>query len=109
VQDYYSLFDVFCLPSLFEGLPVVGIEAQASGLPLLVSDTVARQLDLTGNVTYLPIGAGADAWVRTLSSMEIRRDSSAAERLREKGYDITAAAKALQDWYLSESERSEAK
>jgi len=103
VQDYYSVFDVFCLPSLFEGLPVVGLEAQAAGLPLLVSDTVSEELNLTGNVTFLPITEGEACWVRQLTGGIPVRDPGAAGKLREAGYDIREAARMLQDWYLNGS------
>lgn len=55
VERYYSAFDIFWLPSLYEGMPKVGIEAQANGLYVLVSETVSKNLDITGNVRFLKI------------------------------------------------------
>lgn len=108
VQDYYSVFDVFCLPSLFEGLGIVGLEAQANGLPCIVSDAVPAALNVSGKLLYLPIG-GHDAalWAEKAAELAaLPRDPGAAEQLRAAGYEITAAAKALQDRYLNYAERS---
>ncbi|MBQ3013808.1 MAG: glycosyltransferase, partial [Clostridia bacterium] len=54
VAELMQAMDVFLLPSIWEGLPVVLIEAQAAGLPCLVSDTVTKEANLTGLCTYLP-------------------------------------------------------
>lgn len=105
VQDYYSVFDVFCLPSLFEGLGIVGLEAQANGLRCVVSEAVPAALNISGNVRYLPIGeAAAERWAREIVRCAAEpRDGTAEEKLRHAGYDIRAAARSLQDWYLSEA------
>jgi len=71
-ERQYQVMDVFVLPSLFEGLPVTLIEAQASGLKCVVSDVVTKQADITKDITFLPIGEFAiDLWVNTLSTIII--------------------------------------
>ncbi len=56
--------DVFALPSSWEGMPVSAIEAQAAGLPTLISDTVTREVDIVpGLVRWLSLADGADAWL----------------------------------------------
>lgn len=53
VNEYYSAFDYFLLPSLYEGLPVVGVEAQANGLPVLFSNTISDECKISSNTFYL--------------------------------------------------------
>ena len=53
VNLFYSAFDYFLLPSLYEGLPVVGVEAQANGLPCLLSNTISTECKISNNVVYL--------------------------------------------------------
>ncbi|MBQ9716831.1 MAG: glycosyltransferase family 1 protein, partial [Clostridia bacterium] len=56
--ELYQCMDAFVLPSLYEGLPLTLVEAQASGLPCIVSETVTREADITGTLQYLGIGNG---------------------------------------------------
>ena len=54
--------DFFVLPSYFEGLPTVAVEAQASGLPCLMSDTITRETKITENCWFLPLKESPEAW-----------------------------------------------
>lgn len=94
-----NAFDVFLLPSFFEGLPVVGIEAQAAGLPVVTSTGVTKELPLEDLVTYLPLSAGPEAWAgQVLDSAKMtRRDTAAA--MAESGYDVRVAARIMQEKY----------
>lgn len=95
-------FDVFLFPSLYEGLGVALIEAQAAGIPCLASNTITKEVDLgIGLVDYLPLN-NKMIWVKKLKEAAIRSSSKAtSEVLRKKGYDITAIAEWLQDFYLT--------
>ncbi len=103
VYDYYSAFDWFCLPSLHEGLPVVGVEAQANGLRCVVSNTVSLEMDKCGFVTFLPIGdAGIHSWIDYLCAGDaFFRDENAGATLAAAGYSIDLAARNLCDLYIS--------
>lgn len=96
-----KIFDIFLLPSLFEGLPLVGIEAQAAGLPVLAADTVTKELNITGNVEFLSLEKPAKFWAQRVLDIVnnfSRRDMTEAVRLA--GYDIKETAKWLQKFYL---------
>lgn len=64
VNEYYSMADFFVLPSLFEGVPTVGIEAQANGLKCIFSDRVAKEVAVSENSLFLPLDQ--DIWVKEL-------------------------------------------
>lgn len=94
-----NAFDVFLLPSFFEGLPVVGIEAQAAGLPVVTSTGVTRELPLEDLVTYLPLSDSPDVWAeQVLKSARLPRRNTTAEMV-ESGYDVQVAARIMQEKY----------
>ncbi len=71
VAQLYQAFDVFVLPSLWEGLPVTLVEAQTAGLPCIASDTVTPEVNITGNVRYVGIGEkDIDSWIKELLSIK---------------------------------------
>lgn len=79
--------DLFLLPSLFEGLPVVLIEAQASGLPCLVSDTITQQTD-AGGCRFLPLDIGAEGWAKAIDDMLRSDDRPTVDPQRLHLFDI---------------------
>ena len=87
------------LPSLFEGLPVVLVEAQTAGLPCFVSDTIDRGAAFTDRVRFLPLN-DADAWANSIAAASLRRDPDARRKAVEAGYDIHTSAGVLQEFYL---------
>ena len=73
----YAAMDCFLLPSRFEGMPITLVEAQASGLRCVVSDTVTREANFSGNVCFLPVGKPA-LWVTALGAPTPTREGAAA-------------------------------
>lgn len=71
INKLYSVMDIFCLPSLYEGLPVVGVEAQATGLPCMFSDRITKNIVLCDNTQMLSIKNNRDHWLRFIESAEI--------------------------------------
>lgn len=80
--------DVLVMPSFFEGLTVVGIEAQACDLPLLLSDTVTKELGLLPSTRFISLDAGAKAWAEVIVNSKQHNRRSRYEELKAAGYDI---------------------
>ncbi len=98
VADLLQAADVFVLPSVYEGFPIVAVEAQAADLPCFLSDRVTKDAALTDKVRFLSVDEGVGLWAEAIlaAPRPPRRDTSAV--LREKGYDaaiLNGNAKAL--------------
>lgn len=101
-EKYYSAMDCFVLPSLYEGLPVVGVEAQINGVPLILSDTITRELKLSMNVKYLSINSKPLIWSNIISEFSgnyVDREN-AYLAFKNTKYDISATAEKIATTYF---------
>lgn len=98
VCDYMQAFDLFLLPSHFEGLPIVGVEAQASGLTVIVSDNVSEELRITNNILFLPLEM--ELWVRKIVEYANQKRANPIKEIQDAGYDVNIIANELQHLYL---------
>lgn len=99
VHKYLQAMDVVLMPSFNEGLPVSMIEAQASGVQCVVSTSVPKEVDVTGNVTFLPLDV--TQWTERITSIPAGwRDKNATNKVRTAGYDILSVVENLQKWYI---------
>lgn len=105
VNEMYQAMDVFLLPSLFEGLPVVGIEAQAAGLRCVMSDTITKEVAITDNIKFLNLkNDSLEKWGNEiLNNVNYQREDM-TKQIIDAGYSIEKEAKKLQEIYLKMGE-----
>lgn len=99
VNEYMSAMDIFLLPSLYEGLPVVCVEAQAAGLPCVISDRISRETKVSDRVQFLNINE-IEAWCDCIRKIEINENERSYIGQSElDGFDITKQARRLEALY----------
>lgn len=101
VNKMLCAMDVFVLPSLYEGLPVTLIEAQASGIKCVVSNTITKEAKISENVVYIPLDGEDNYWadkILTVGKNYKRLDMS--EAIKSHQYDIDKNSDGLQEYYL---------
>ena len=88
IPSLLSAFDIFLLPSLYEGMPNTVIEAQASGLLCIISDAITKQADVTDGVTYVSLQKSPNEWARLILESKDKPRMENGEKMREEGYSI---------------------
>jgi glycosyltransferase involved in cell wall biosynthesis len=100
VPDLLDAMDCFLFPSLYEGLGISAIEAQASGLPCLVSDRVPQDVKILDDLTFIPIDRGVQPWCDALHASQNSSDREQAyKKVVDQGYDITDMATYVEQFY----------
>lgn len=99
VADYLQAMDVFLMPSLFEGLPITGIEAQANGLPCIFADTITRELAITQLVEYCSLNQSVTEWAKTVTDAADRGRIDCRQEIIESGYSILDTVHFLKQFY----------
>lgn len=100
IPDILQAMDVLVMPSKYEGLPVAGIEAQASGLRIIASTGVTREMNILNMVEYIPLDAPIEEWSEKILNSAMQKREDTYEKLKDAGYDINITAPWLQDFYL---------
>lgn len=99
VNEIVNAFDVFLLPSFFEGFPVVAIEAQAVGIPMVISDKVTREIAVANNVELFSLEKTSKQWASESIKVAAERNAGNRKKLQDAGYDINLEAPKLAMWY----------
>ena len=98
IPSILSAVDLFVLPSLYEGLPVIGIEAQASGLSCIFSDSITKDVNLT-NVDFVSLDSGIENWCDVISKQSFKHNDKNVELIAKSGYDIDIESEKLVEKY----------
>lgn len=98
----YQAMDVFVFPSLFEGLGIVAIEAQAAGIPIVCSEGLPPETDITPIYQKLMLSDGVEKWADT--ALEIAMSPNAHKNMQQyvidEGFDMDETAKKMEEYYL---------
>lgn len=100
-NEWYNVFDIFVLPSIWEGLPVVGVEAQANDLPCIFSDTITTEIGLSEKAEFLSLQESVSVWVQSILNgfkNSTRKDNT--QLITDNNYNIKYEAMKLQGRYL---------
>lgn len=101
VCNWLQAGDIFVLPSIIEGLPVCIIEAQAAGLPCIMSDHLDKSVDSTGYVLYESINSTPLEWAIKILEIKFPDRKYLHEAISSSAYNIQNAIEWLEDYYLS--------
>ena len=100
IESYYSAADAFILPSFYEGLPVVAVEAEASGLPCIFSDNVTKECAVTPHVKFLPLSDGAAAWAKEVSEIGSCAREADNALMRDSKFNINMCSEDMRGYYF---------
>lgn len=102
IADLMQAMDVFVFPSLYEGLPVTMVEAQAAGLPCVISDNVPSECIITeGLVIKCSLNDSENVWVNYILKSINKQRRDTRKEIINAGFDIRKSAKELQEFYLA--------
>ena len=88
INEYFMAFDKLIFPSLFEGMPNVIIEAEASGLPCFISNTITKEANITGLVKYIDLNKSAEEWASIILNKKIEKRKDYKNDFIENKYMI---------------------
>ena len=102
VNELYQAFDVFCLPSLYEGLPVVGVEAQASGLLCILSNAMTKETKVLNITKFISLNNTPKDWADSiLDDVKRYKRIDTSKEMTSKSFNIKEEAKKLEKYYLN--------
>lgn len=102
VAEWLSAFDIYLMTSLTEGLPISAVEAQANGLPCLLSDCIPADVDLAPDVYHLPISQGVEPWIECVKKLVPKTDWERAQGTQiivDAGFDNSIAVEQIKKLY----------
>lgn len=100
IAKLYQAMDCFVFPSLFEGLGIVAIEAQCSGLPVVASEVVPKEAAVTKQFCYMSLDNTSKEWADTILKVSRSERKAEVDKIRSAGYDVRDVASFLQQFYL---------
>ena len=99
VPNILNAADVFIMPSLFEGLPLATIEAQANGLPVILSDTISKECNITGLVRFISLDSPKSEWINIMLSYKDPKHTDTTELIKKMKYDTESNRVLVNQFY----------
>lgn len=99
VSKITSAYDIFLMPSLYEGLSISIVEAQINGLKCYTSTNVDKDSNVTGNVKFISLEKNAEEWAKEILLSDNSRDLNAVEKIPDK-FDEKKSYKKIYEYYL---------
>lgn len=108
VAELYQAMDVFLMPSLFEGLGIVGVEAQAAGTPTVCTNTLPAEINVSPLIYRVDLDASLDEWMATIlnAADNPQRHKNMKKYIAEANYDMNTLAKKMEEFYLQKNSLS---
>ncbi|MBQ7976536.1 MAG: glycosyltransferase [Clostridia bacterium] len=102
VNELMMMMDMFVMTSFHEGLPVVGIEAQTTGLPCVFADTITKEVKISENVEFISLKESAAGWANEILKLAEKENNrtKGVENAENSGFTIEAVAKDLEQRYI---------
>lgn len=101
VSRLYQAMDAFVMPSLFEGVPMVGVEAQFAKLPCFFSDRVPKEVGISDATSFIELEKSPSEWARTIIDSVRRIDNRNNIQIHGEKFDISKSSHVLVDMYMS--------
>lgn len=100
IENLLQAIDFFVFPSVFEGLPVVLIEAQAAGLPIFASSTISKAVKITSNFEFISLAESSETWANRILEKEklLRQRKNTTNEISVNGYDIVTECKKIENY-----------
>ena len=102
VNELLQAMDVFLFPSLYEGLSVALLEAEAAGLPCFISDSISDECIVTkGLIEKISLNTSPKIWAQKIVDKKNFQRTDTRNELKMAGYDIVESSKQLENYYLN--------
>jgi len=102
VNEIYNAFDIFVFPSKFEGLGIVLIEAQCNGLPIIASDTITQEVNISNQIKYISLEKQPQYWAEAIYEKSTnKKRANNLKLILDSGYLIQSTVKDLEKIYTS--------